>query len=87
MLNDTGNLKSFYFYNMSCKEYFPINETLTEILKIYEEIFNVDIIELNTSNVWHSSVKHFEISINGELVFSKFEKGDFPTIDDIESWF
>ena len=29
----------------------------------------------------------FEISINGELVFSKFEKGDFPTIDDIESWF
>jgi len=29
----------------------------------------------------------FEISINGKLVFSKFEKGNFPTIDDIESWF
>ena len=29
----------------------------------------------------------FEVSVNGKLVFSKFEKGKFPTSDDIKNWF
>ena len=29
----------------------------------------------------------FEVSIDNKLVFSKFEKGRFPTNSDIQSWF
>ena len=29
----------------------------------------------------------FEVNIDNKLVFSKFEKGSFPTDPDIQSWF
>ena len=29
----------------------------------------------------------FEVSMNGKLIFSKFEKGNFPTRKDIKNWF
>jgi len=29
----------------------------------------------------------FEITIDGKLVYSKFQTGNFPNMDDIYSWF
>ena len=29
----------------------------------------------------------FEVTIDGNLVFSKFQRGNFPTEKDIKSWF
>jgi len=29
----------------------------------------------------------FEVTIDGKLVFSKFQRGTFPTEKDIKSWF
>ena len=29
----------------------------------------------------------FEVTIDGKLVYSKFQTGDFPTSEDISSWF
>ena len=29
----------------------------------------------------------FEVTINGELVYSKFQTGYFPNYEDISSWF
>ena len=28
----------------------------------------------------------FEVELNGEIVFSKFQSGEFPTKSEIESW-
>ena len=29
----------------------------------------------------------FEVTINNKLIYSKFETGDFPTFQEIKSWF
>ena len=29
----------------------------------------------------------FEVTIDGKLVYSKFQTGNFPNVEDISSWF
>jgi len=50
------------------KEYFPLKRTITEILLIYEELFNIKITKINTTNVWHDSVEYYEVSLNDNII-------------------
>ncbi len=50
------------------REYFPRQKVVSEMLKFYQEMFNVQFKEVANTNVWHSSVKTYEIIDGGKTI-------------------
>ncbi|ARU86577.1 oligopeptidase A [Pseudomonas sp. M30-35] len=50
------------------RPYFPINKVLTGLFAIVEKLYGIQIKELSSFDTWHSDVRLFEISENGEHV-------------------
>lgn len=50
------------------KEYFELNNTLSEIFKIYEKIFNIKFVKSNSSQLWSNNIDTYFVMDNGETV-------------------
>lgn len=43
------------------KKYFPLDETLDEVFKFYEELFSLKFKEVKSDNIWHPDVRQISI--------------------------
>lgn len=50
------------------REYFPRKKVVTEMLKFYQELLGVKFKEINNKNVWHPTVKTYEIIDGGKTI-------------------
>lgn len=53
------------------REYFPRQKVVSEMLKFYQELFSVKFNEIENKNVWHPTVKTYEI-VDGDKVIAYF---------------
>lgn len=59
------------FDQEKAREYFPRQKVVSEMLKFYQEMFNVQFKEIENTNVWHPLVKTYEI-IDGDKTIAYF---------------
>lgn len=52
----------------SIAEYFPLNETVEGLIKIYEEFFAIQIEELCDVALWHPDVRLLKVQDNGKIL-------------------
>ena len=50
------------------REYFPTKKVVAEMLRFYQELFSVQFKEINNKNVWHPTVRTFEIIDNKKTI-------------------
>jgi Zn-dependent oligopeptidase len=60
-----------YKIDININEYFPINETFSKVLELFETSFNIKFNKSNNINpniIWHPEVKLYSVSKNGENI-------------------
>jgi Zn-dependent oligopeptidase len=73
--------KGKYNIGINLYEYFPINETFNNILKLFETSFNIKIVKIentNPNNIWHPKVVNYNVikdnNIIGEIFFDLYTR-------------
>ena len=52
-----------------------------------KEIYNINPSAIVIGNEHSPRTGSFEVHLNNNLIYSKFETGNFPTIEEIKKWF
>ncbi len=77
--------KQFQVNNEALREYFPMQQCLDGMFRIYQKLLGLEFKKVENPSVWHQEVEMYEVFENGKLK-GRFYLDLFPRADK-ETWF
>ena len=61
-------IKNYSISQEQLREYFPVETVLSGLFRVVKQLFDVDIVEVNNSELWHDDARYFELRRAGEKI-------------------